>query len=71
MKRFERYVAAFFISYFFIGLLFASLYALFYHWSAFSFFSPGFYMVLLTWPAQLPGFFADFQYYGFAGKTLP
>jgi hypothetical protein len=58
------------ILYFIVGIVFASAYATFYHWSFFSFFSPGFYVVVFTWPFQIPGFFSDFQIYGFAGKTL-
>lgn len=58
------------ILYFIIGLLFALFYAYFYHWGALSYFSPGFYMVLLTWPIQLPGLVGDFFQYGWAGKIL-
>lgn len=67
----EKRIAAIAIIYFLIGLVFAILYALFYHWPPLSFFSPGFYAVILTWPFQTFGFFTDFQYYGLAGKTLP
>lgn len=70
MKKIEKYLPTFAIIYFTIGLLFASGYAFFYHWPTLSFFSPGFYMVVLTWPVQIPGFVSDFQYYGWAGKTL-
>ncbi len=58
------------IIYITIGLLFAIIYAIFYHWSAFTLFSPGFYVVAFSWPFQLPAFFTDFQLYGLAGKQL-
>ena len=58
------------ILYIIIGLLFAIIYAIFYHWSAFTLFSPGFYIVAFSWPIQLPGFILDFQLYGVAGKQL-
>lgn len=67
----EKKIATFAIIYFIIGILFAIFYALFYHWSALSFFSPNFYIVALSWPLQISGFLADFRYYGFAGKMLP
>lgn len=66
----EKRFATFAIIYFCFGIVFAIAFALFYHWEAFSFFSPGFYIVILTWPAQIPGFLKDFQFYGFSGKTL-
>lgn len=56
--------------YFVIGLIFAVGFALFYHWSAFAYFSPGFYVVILTWPYQLIGFLPDFFAYGFSGKPI-
>ncbi len=66
----EKKIISVAIAYFVIGLVFAIIYAIFYHWPPLSFFSPGFYAVLLTWPIQLLGFISDFQYYGFTGKTL-
>lgn len=66
----EKKVTIFAIVYFIIGLLFATGFAFFYHWPALSFFSPGYYAVVLTWPVQIPGFISDFQYYGWAGKVL-
>lgn len=66
----EKKITIFAVIYFIIGLLFATTYAVFYHWPPLSFLSPGFYMVILTWPVQISGFIGDFQYYGFAGKTL-
>lgn len=66
----EKKIGALIVAYFVIGLIFAVVYALFYHWPPLSFFSPGFYVVLLSWPIQLPGFLSDFQFYGIAGKTL-
>lgn len=66
----EKKLATFAIIYFILGLIFASIYAIFYHWPPLSFFSPGFFAVVFTWPVQLPGLFYDFQIYGLAGKTL-
>lgn len=66
----EKKLTTAFVVYITIGMLFAIIYALFYHWPSLSFFSPGFYVVILTWPFQLPGLIIDFQYYGFSGKVL-
>ena len=66
----EKKLATFAIIYFTIGLLFSFGYALFYHWPALSFLSPGFYAVVFSWPIQVPGLIFDFQEYGFAGKVL-
>jgi len=68
--KLEKAATTIAILYFVVGIIFAISYALFYHWPALSFFSPGFYAVVLTWPFQLPGFFFDFQYYGLAGKVI-
>ncbi|MFH0937275.1 MAG: hypothetical protein V1808_03195 [Candidatus Daviesbacteria bacterium] len=66
----EKRIATLAIIYFVIGIFFAIAFSLFYHWPRLSFFSPGFYVVVLTWPIQIPGFFFDFQIYGFTGKIL-
>jgi len=66
----EKRLGTFVIIYFMVGLIFAAIYAVFYHWPPLSFFSPGFFSVVFTWPIQLPGFLVDFQIYGFPGKTL-
>jgi hypothetical protein len=66
----EKKLGTFFIVYFIIGIFFALMYSWFYHWGALSLFSPGFYVVVLTWPLQIPHFIIDFQQYGFAGKVL-
>lgn len=58
------------ISYFIIGFVFAIGFAIYYHWSALSFLSPGFYSVILTWPYQAIGFTQDLINYGLAGKPL-
>lgn len=55
-------------AYFVIGIVFAFLYALFYHWTPLSYFSPGFYIVILTWPFQVAGFVNDLLIYGPSGK---
>lgn len=56
--------------YFTVGVIFAFFFAYFYHWTAFAYFSPGFYVVILTWPFQLIGFLPDFFLYGFSGKPV-
>lgn len=63
-------ISTFVIIYVLIGLVFATGFALFYHWPTLSFFSPGFYAVVATWPIQIPGLLRDFNYYGWAGKVL-
>lgn len=70
MSKIAKHISTIAILYFMSGLLFATSYAFFYHWGFLSFLSPGFYVVVLTWPVQLPGFILDLQYYGLAGKTL-
>lgn len=67
MSKKLSYIA---IVYFLAGVVFAFIYALYYHWPILSFFSPGFYMVILTWPFQVLGFLADIQQYGLTGKPL-
>lgn len=58
------------IAYFLAGVVFAFIFALFYRWTPFAYFSPGFYMVILTWPLQINGLWQDFLTYGFAGKPI-
>lgn len=52
------------------GLIFAFIFALFYRWGPLSFFSPGFYAVIFTWPYQAIGFVKDFLTFGLAGKPI-
>lgn len=66
----DKKISTIAVIYITIGLFFAIAYALFYHWPPLAFFSPGFYAVVFTWPIQIPGFFYDFQTYGWAGKIL-
>lgn len=66
----DKKIGTFVIIYFIIGIIFASIFAIFYHWPPLSFFSPGFFVVAFTWPIQLFGFISDFQIYGLTGKTL-
>lgn len=66
----EKRITTIAVIYFVIGLIFASVFAIFYHWPPLSFFSPKFYSVVFTWPFQIFGLIGDFQYYGFAGKQL-
>ncbi|MBI2011585.1 hypothetical protein HYS91_02335 [Candidatus Daviesbacteria bacterium] len=70
MKKIDKRIGTIAAVYFIIGLIFAILFALFYHWTLLSYFSPGFYMVILTWPIQLIGFVPDFLQYGFSGKPI-
>lgn len=66
----EKKISTFFVWYFLLGLVFAISYAIFYHWPLSGFFSPGFYVVIITWPYQAIGFSQDFMRYGFAGKPV-
>lgn len=68
-KKKNRF-GTFFIAYLMVGLVFAVIYAKYYHWPAFGFFSPGFFAVILTWPFQLLGLIKDFMYYGPVGKPI-
>jgi len=56
--------------YFVFGLVFAFFFAYFYHWTPFAYFSPGFYVVILTWPYQALGFIPDLLQFGLAGKPI-
>ncbi len=58
------------IGYFMVGFVFAAFFALYYKWPFISFLSPGFYMVILTWPYQAIGFVNDLLIYGLAGKPI-
>lgn len=58
------------ISYFMAGFIFAIGFALYYKWPFISFLSPGFYMVIISWPLQAIGFVNDLLTYGLAGKPL-
>lgn len=66
----EKKLSIIAIVYFVIGLLFAVYYAIYYHWSALGYLSPGFYMVVFTWPYQAIGFVKDILYYGPLGKPI-
>ncbi|MBI2601152.1 hypothetical protein HYW42_04305 [Candidatus Daviesbacteria bacterium] len=70
MIRFQPLISKLAIAYFMVGFFFALLFALYYRWPPLSFLSPGYYMVIISWPLQAPGFFQDFLVYGLAGKTL-
>ncbi len=67
MEKRLSYIA---IIYFLIGLVFAFTFAWYYSWPVVGYFSPGFWMVILTWPFQAIGFVRDFLYYGLAGKPI-
>lgn len=69
MKK-DRLFTSIAIIYFVIGLIFATLFALYYRWEILSFLSPGFYAVVLSWPYQAIGFLRDFLTYGLAGKPI-
>lgn len=69
MKK-EKILSTVAIFYFIFGFIFAAVFAIYYEWEFFSFLSPGFYSVILTWPYQMIGFLKDFLNYGFAGKPV-
>ena len=66
----EKLISSIAIGYFIIGVIFAAAFAIYYHWSPLSFFSPGFYSVIFTWPIQTIGLFNDLLIYGLAGKPI-
>lgn len=66
----EKLVTNLAIVYFIVGLIFASCFAIYYRWEMGSFLSPGFYIVVITWPFQAVGFIRDLLYYGLAGKPI-
>lgn len=66
----EKIITNLAIAYFLIGVVVAIFFALYYKWTALSFFSPGFFAVVFSWPLQIIGFISDFLNYGFAGKPL-
>jgi hypothetical protein len=70
-KKLEDKLSLFAILYFMTGIIFALYYAYYYHWEFYAYFSPGFFMVVFTWPFQiLHGFMADILYYGPGGKPI-
>lgn len=66
----ERIIGNLAISYFLFGIFFAICFAIYYKWGALSFFSPGFFAVVFSWPLQFPGFLGDLLVYGLAGKPI-
>ncbi|MBI4036308.1 hypothetical protein HY386_00320 [Candidatus Daviesbacteria bacterium] len=68
--KIETWLSRIAILYFMIGFVFAIAFAVYYHWPALSFLSPGFYSVILTWPYQAIGFTTDLLTYGLAGKPI-
>lgn len=70
MKKPSSWLSTIGIGYFMIGFIIAILFALYYKWPVYSFLSPGFYSVILTWPYQIIGFSIDFWTYGLAGKPI-
>lgn len=66
----ERIFTSIAIIYFIVGLIFATLFAIYYRWEILSFLSPGFYAVVLSWPYQAIGLIRDLLYYGLAGKPI-
>lgn len=66
----EKIIANLAISYFIFGIIFTILFAIYYKWSALSFFSPGFFAVVFSWPVQAPGFLGDLLTYGLSGKPI-
>jgi hypothetical protein len=70
VTNFESKLSLFAIYYSMAGLLVAILFAMYYRWPWYGYFSPGFFAVFATWPYQLIGFIRDFLYYGLAGKPI-
>jgi hypothetical protein len=68
---FEKLLTNLVIIYFTVGVVFALIFAWYYKWEWFGYFSPGFFAVLFTWPYQAIGFTSDLLYYGLAGKPTP
>lgn len=66
----EKIFSTIAIVYFMLGFIFSIAFAFYYRWSPLSFFSPGFYSVILSWPFQLLGFTRDLFTYGLAGKVI-
>ena len=66
----EKIVTNIAIIYFMLGLIFATLFAIYYRWEVLSFLSPGFYAVVLSWPYQAIGLIRDLLYYGLTGKPI-
>lgn len=66
----EKIIANLAISYFIVGIVFTTLFAIYYKWTALSFFSPGFFAVVFSWPIQAPGFIGDLLTYGLSGKPI-
>ena len=64
----EKILSNIVMIYFATGLFFAIVFAFYYKWEWFGYFSPGFFAVLLTWPFQAIGFIQDILYYGLSGK---
>ena len=69
-KKNEKRISFFSILYFIFGLLFAFAFAFYYKWPIVGYFSPGWFMVVFTWPYQAIGFIRDLLYYGLAGKPI-
>ncbi len=69
MKK-EKIIANLGIGYFLFGVVFAASFAIYYKWTALSFFSPNFFAVVFTWPIQILGFTGDLLTYGLAGKPI-
>jgi len=66
----EKIITNIAIFYFIFGLFFSIAFAIYYKWPYLSFLSPGFMVVLISWPLQLPGFVGDLLVYGLAGKPI-
>lgn len=66
----DKLISTIAIVYFMLGFVFAIAFAIYYRWSTLSFFSPGFYSVIFTWPFQILGFISDLLSYGLPGKPI-
>jgi len=70
MIKYQPLISKLAIAYFMIGFFFALSFALYYRWPPLSFLSPGYYMVIISWPFQAPGFVQDLFNYGLSGKPV-
>ncbi len=69
-RRVEKIVSNIGVCYFVFGLVFAVYFAYYYHWEAFGYFSPNFFLVAFSWPYQAIGFIRDILQFGFGGKPI-
>jgi hypothetical protein len=69
-KGLESRLSLIAIVYFMAGVIFAGFFAWYYHWPFVGYFSPGFYMVIFSWPYQAIGLIKDISFYGVTYPVL-